>query len=87
METVNQIGSLFYGTILGIFVTAFAVRRAGGPAVCLAALLAELAVLACWKLDLVFWLWFNVVGCVLTVALAACFAALVPAWRARQAGH
>ena len=82
VETVNQMGSLFYGTILGLFVTAFLVRRAGGPAVFLAALIAEATVLLCWKLDLVFWLWFNVVGCVLTVALAAIFAQFVPAWRA-----
>ena len=84
VETVNLLGSLFYGTILGIFVTAIAVRRAGGPAVFLAALIAEGAVLVCWKLDLVFWLWFNVVGCLLTVTLAALFAAAVPAWRSRQ---
>jgi Na+/proline symporter len=84
VETVNLLGSLFYGTILGIFVTAIAVRRAGGPAVFLAALLAEGAVLACWRLDLVFWLWFNVVGCLLTVGLAALFAAAVPAWRSRE---
>ena len=83
VETVNQMGSLFYGTMLGLFATAFLVRRAGGPAVFLAAVLAEAAVLACWKFDLVFWLWFNVVGCVLTVVLAALFAAMVPAWRAK----
>jgi Na+/proline symporter len=83
VETVNLLGSLFYGTILGIFVTALAVRRAGGPAVFLAAIAGEAAVLACWKLDLVAWLWFNVVGCLLTVALAALLAELVPAWRAR----
>jgi len=82
VETVNQLGSLFYGTILGIFLCAFFVHRAGGPAVFFAALLAEAAVLACWKLDLVFWLWFNVVGCLLTVGLAALLSQLVPAWRA-----
>lgn len=85
VETVNQLGSLFYGTILGIFLCAFFVRRAGGPAVFAAALVAEAVVVACWKLDLVFWLWFNVVGCVVTVAAAALLAALVPAWRARPA--
>lgn len=83
VETVNQIGSLFYGTILGIFLSAFFVRRAGGPAVFAAALAGEAVVLVCWKLDLVFWLWFNVVGCVVTVGAAALLAALVPAWRAR----
>jgi Na+/proline symporter len=83
VETVNVLGSLFYGTILGIFLCAFLVRHAGGPAVLFAALVAEAVVLLCWKLDLVFWLWFNVVGCLVTVGLAALLAALVPAWRAR----
>ena len=86
VETVNQLGSLFYGTILGIFMCAFFVRRAGGPAVLAAALAAEAVVIACWKLDLVFWLWFNVVGCLVTVVLAAVLAALVPRWRAKPAG-
>jgi len=85
VETVNILGSLFYGTILGIFMCAFFVRRAGGTAVFVAALVAEAAVIACWKLDLVFWLWFNVVGCLVTVALAAVLAALVPGWRAKPA--
>ena len=48
-----------------------------------AALVAEAAVLVCWKLDLVFWLWFNVVGCLVTVAVAALLSQLVPRWRAR----
>lgn len=85
VETVNQLGSLFYGTILGIFLCAFLVRRAGGPAVFAAALAAEAVVLVCWKLDLVFWLWFNVVGCLVTLAVAALLAALVPDWRAKPA--
>ena len=83
VETVNVLGSLFYGTILGIFLCAFFVRHAGGTAVCMAALAAEAAVVTCWRLDLVGWLWFNVVGCLVTVVLAALLAALVPAWRAR----
>ncbi len=85
VETVNQLGSLFYGTILGIFLCAFLVRRAGGPAVFAAALAAEAVVLVCWKLDLVFWLWFNVVGCLVTLAVAALLSALVPDWRAKPA--
>ncbi len=87
VETVNVLGSLFYGTILGIFLCAFLVKRAGGGAVFVAALVAEAAVLACWKLDVVGWLWFNVIGCVLTVGLAALLAALKPSWRAPANGN
>jgi Na+/proline symporter len=84
VETVNVLGSLFYGTILGIFLCAYFVKHAGGTAVFVAALVAEAAVLVCWKRDLVFWLWFNVVGCAITVGVAALLAAAVPAWRARR---
>jgi hypothetical protein len=82
VETVNVLGSLFYGTILGIFLCAFFVKHAGGRAVLVAALVSEVVVLVCWKLDLVFWLWFNVVGCLLTVILAALLARALPAWAA-----
>ena len=85
VEAVNILGSLFYGTILGIFLTGFMLRRVGGNAVFVAALLAEVAVVVCWKLDVVGWLWFNVIGCLLTMGLAALFAAAIPRWRTRPA--
>ncbi|HTK30762.1 MAG TPA: sodium:solute symporter [Candidatus Saccharimonadaceae bacterium] len=72
VEAVNLLGSLFYGTILGIFLTAFYCRHVGGRAVFTAALIGEAAVLACFKLTTVSFLWYNVVGClgVIGVALA-----------------
>jgi Na+/proline symporter len=74
VEAVNIMGSLFYGTILGIFATGVLVKRAGGTAVFLAALLGEAAVLACWRLTPLSFLWWNLIGCVLTVALATLLA-------------
>ena len=85
VEAVNILGSLFYGTILGIFLTGFMLRRVGGSAMFLAALIAEVAVIVCWKLDVVGWLWFNVIGCLLTMGLAALFAAAIPRWRTHPA--
>ncbi len=85
VEAVNILGSLFYGTILGIFLTGFMLVRVGGNAVFLAAIIAEVAVVVCWKLDRVGWLWFNLIGCVLTMGLAALFAMIVPRWRTRVA--
>jgi Na+/proline symporter len=67
VEAVNILGSLFYGTILGIFLTGFYFKRIGGTAVFCAALVAEVAVLACFKLTKISFLWYNVVGCVLVV--------------------
>jgi Na+/proline symporter len=78
VEAVNIMGSLFYGAILGIFATAFLVKRASGTAVFLAALVGEAAVIACWRLTPLSFLWWNVVGCVLTVAIAALLAGPFP---------
>lgn len=80
VETVNILGSLFYGTILGIFLTGFFLRQAGGTHVFIAALVAEVAVLLCWKLTPISFLWYNLVGCVLTLAVAGLLAAV---WRKR----
>ncbi len=70
VEAVNILGSLFYGTILGIFLTAFYLRRVGGNAVFAAALMAEAAVIACFRLTGLSFLWYNVIGCALVVLLA-----------------
>lgn len=69
VEAVNILGSLFYGTILGIFLTGFYFKRIGGTAVFFAALVAEATVLLCFKLTKISFLWYNVVGCVLVVAV------------------
>ena len=64
-------GSLFYGTILGIFLIAFYFKRIRGHATFAAAIIAELTVLACYFFTEIPYLWFNVIGCVLLIALAA----------------
>jgi Na+/proline symporter len=79
VEAVNIMGSLFYGTMLGIFLTALWVKRAGGTAVFVAALIGEAAVVACWKLTPLSFLWWNLIGCVLTMAVAALLAPAFPA--------
>jgi SSS family transporter len=67
---VNQIGSIFYGTMLAIFLVAFYLPRVGGRAVFWAALVSEGAVLYCKFFSEMAWLWWNVVGCVVGVAAA-----------------
>ena len=62
IEAVNVLGSLFYGPILGIFLTAFFIKRAGGRQVFYGAILAELVVIACWSFDLISFLWLNAIG-------------------------
>lgn len=70
IEAVNILGSLFYGTILGIFFVAFYFKRIGGDATFVAALIAETTVLACYFLTDIPYLWFNVIGCLLLVIVA-----------------
>ena len=67
IQAVNIIGSIFYGTILGIFLVAFYIKRIKGNAVFFAAILAELVVLYCFKYTEIAFLWFNVIGCVCVV--------------------
>jgi len=70
IEAVNIMGSLFYGTILGIFLIAFYFKKIGGNATFIAAIIAELAVLTCYFFTKIPYLWFNVIGCVILVVLA-----------------
>jgi SSS family transporter len=78
IEAVNIVGSLFYGTILGIFLAAFYLKRVGGTAVFVAALLAEAVVIACFKLTPIGFLWYNLIGCALVMAFALALGVLWP---------
>ncbi len=71
IEAVNILGSLFYGTILGVFLAGFYLRRVSGTSVFAAAVVAEALVVACFALTGISFLWYNVVGCVAVLALSA----------------
>ncbi|MFQ5708140.1 MAG: sodium:solute symporter [bacterium] len=70
IEAVNILGSLFYGTILGIFLVAFYLKKVGGTATFVAAILAEATVIACYLFTDIPYLWFNFLGCSVLVVLA-----------------
>ncbi len=70
IEAVNILGSLFYGSILGIFLVAFSFKRIGGDATFIAAIVAEVVVLVCFFFSEIPYLWFNVIGCVVVIAVA-----------------
>jgi Na+/proline symporter len=70
VEAVNILGSLFYGTLLGIFLVAFFLRHVGGTAVFAAALAAEAAVAACFALTEISFLWYNAIGCGVVVMVS-----------------
>ena len=70
IEAVNILGSLFYGTILGIFIVAFYFKKIGGSATFTAAIITEIIVFSCWMMDVMAFLWLNVVGCLLVMLIA-----------------
>ncbi|XZF15932.1 sodium:solute symporter [Chitinophagaceae bacterium MMS25-I14] len=67
IEAVNIFGSLFYGVILGIFLVAFYMKKIGGNAVFIAAVITEIIVVTLFTLDNTnvigfSFLWLNVTG-------------------------
>ncbi len=70
IEAVNILGSLFYGTLLGIFLLAFYVKHVGGTATFIAAFIGEAVVLYCFVYTDIAWLWYNVIGCGVVVGAA-----------------
>jgi solute:Na+ symporter, SSS family len=73
IQAVNILGSLFYGTILGIFLVAFYVRYVRGTAVFAAALIAEAFVLYAYFFTKIAYLHFNFIGCALVILLSLFF--------------
>jgi SSS family transporter len=69
IEVVNILGSWFYGTILGVFLCAFYLPKAKSNAVFYSAILAELLVIYLWNLEIMAFLWLNVVGCLAVIKL------------------
>ncbi len=70
IKFVNIVGSLFYGTILGIFLTAFYVKYVKGTAVFIAALIAECVVFYCYFYTDIAFLLYNIIGCAVVMVLA-----------------
>ncbi len=69
IQAVNILGSLFYGTVLGMFLVAFFFKSVKGNAVFTAALVSQASVLALFAFTSIGYMWFNVIGCVLVIAL------------------
>jgi Na+/proline symporter len=76
IELVNMIGSLFYGTILGMFLLAFYAKNMSGTSTFTGALVAEAVVVYCKLGTDIAYLWFNVIGCLVTIGVALLVEAL-----------
>jgi len=73
IEAVNILGSLVYGTILGIFLVAFYLKRISGNSVFVSAIIAEAVVLYCFIFTSIPFLWYNVIGCLGVILLSLIF--------------
>ena len=71
LEAGNILGSVFYGSILGLFLTAFFIRRVTGSAVFFAALIAQTLVFALFATTNIGYLWYNLIGCAAVLILAS----------------
>jgi solute:Na+ symporter, SSS family len=78
IQYVNIIGSLFYGTILGIFLTAFYVKPVKGTAVFWAAIVAEAIVFYCYNFTEIAFLLFNIIGCFVVIVLSLLLQFVLP---------
>ena len=77
IEVVNQVGSLFYGSMLGVFVLAFFFKKVGGTAAFIGVLVGEVAIFASNYFKLTSFLWFNVIGCLVVILTALVVTAVI----------
>lgn len=83
IELVNILGSLFYGTILGIFLVAIFIKHIRGNAVFIAAVLSESIILTLFFLNKyeiyeMAYLWYNLIGPALVITFSVIFQAMMP---------
>ena len=69
IETVNILGSLFYGVILGIFMVAFWFKSIKANALFYASVIAEVFVIAIYRADIISFLWLNAIGAILVIVI------------------
>ncbi len=70
IEAVNILGSIFYGTVLGLFLVAFFVRRVQATAVLIGAVIAQTTVVLLFATSEIGYLWYNVIGCLIVLVTA-----------------
>lgn len=74
IQAVNILGSIFYGTILGVFLAAFFVKRIKGNSVFIAALIAQGTIAFLYYLGEqevyeLSYLWFNLIGPIIVIGV------------------
>ena len=70
-KILNLIGSIFYGTILGIFMVAFFFKKVKGNQVFYAACISQIAIFFIYGFTDVGYLWLNFIGAILTITISS----------------
>jgi solute:Na+ symporter, SSS family len=73
IETVNILGSLFYGVILGIFLIAFWFKKIKANATFYSSVISEICIIIIYKADVISFLWLNVIGALLVIIFGYIF--------------
>ncbi|MEL6256048.1 MAG: sodium:solute symporter [Bacteroidota bacterium] len=86
IQAVNILGSLVYGTILGIFMVAFFMKKIQGTAVFYAAILAECIILYMYFFQpkALAFLWYTPLGCFAVMIFSVIFQKFQPKTEARE---
>ena len=78
IETVNLVGSLFYGGLLGVFTLAFFCKRVSGTGAFWGVLAGEAAIFLARFFTNIGFLWYNVIGAVVVVLTGLLISAAAP---------
>ena len=70
IQLVNIIGSIFYGNVLGVFLLAFFFKYVKSNAVFWAAIITQLIIIYLWYIDLMPYLWLNLIGCSIVIFIS-----------------
>lgn len=77
IEAVNILGSIFYGTVLGLFLVAFFLKRVTATPVLVGAAIAQATVVFLFFESSIGYLWYNVIGCGIVLVASALVQALL----------
>jgi len=77
IQLVNIVGSIFYGTVLGIFLVGFYIKFVKAKAIFWGAVISQLAIFYIYYLDIVSFLWLNFIGAMLTLVLSVSLQAVL----------
>ena len=71
IQLVNIIGSIFYGTILGVFISAIFFKKIKSKAIFYSAIISEIIIIIIYFINVVSFLWLNFIGAVITIIIAS----------------